>query len=66
MEPTVYSHEADEIYEAWFEGREIRIPHPFADSFLPLSRAEVRSVETRRILTAGKDGLAVFPSNRLG
>ena len=33
-------------YEAWFEGREIRIPHPFADSYVPFDRREVVTVET--------------------
>ena len=64
IEPTVHAHAADVIFDAWVgDAEEIRVPHPFADSFLPLPRRQVRTVQ---IVCVGPDGMAVFPSGCLG
>jgi len=58
VKPTVRSHEADAIYEAWLgDAPEVVIPAANGAT-LPLARDEVRSIETIREWIVGPDGLA--------
>ena len=60
IEPTVYPDEADAIFSDWLDGsRDLRIPNPNGGPYLPLARAEVRTVETVNVILVGPDGMAI-------
>ena len=59
LEPTVHAHEADAIFDAWLgDAPEVVIPAANGAT-LPLTREEIRTIETIREWAVGPDGLAV-------